>query len=145
MNNNRLTRIELFAFSGPPSFVIAARGSQECWYCILKLSCGDCSGFGACPVSTDGKGFDLIKWGDFLRSIRNQSVEEALEIVRSKGSEWLPGQLALVRSALLDTALSRQSRLKAAAGAEYKRSLFSNRPWNAAQLIHESIAYFSIL
>lgn len=161
MNQNKLSQIELFAFDAPPFLLCGTGQSERCWHVILKLSCGKQSGFAECILSADDTAVDLIKWGSFLMNIRNRTLEEALEIVRHKDSEWAKNQLKLVQTALLKLAQVTYVQHRIAVGAELwvsrnhsnllntlPKALIQKQPHfdlNTANLIDKSTAYFSIL
>lgn len=161
MNQIKLSRIELFAFDSPPSFLYGAEQADPCNYGVLKLTCGNQSGFGVCILSKDALAVDLIKWGSFLTDIRHHTLEEAFEIVRYKGLIWSTNQHELVKMALLELFEVKYLQYKIAAGAEFRgydyrsqvmksrpKSLIHNRKnydITSENLIDESSSYFSLL
>lgn len=161
MDQNKLSQIELFAFDSPPFLLSGTGQSERCWHVVLKLSCGKQCGFAECILSADDTAVDLIRWGSFLMNIRNRTLEEALEIVRHKVSEWAKNQFELVQTALLKLAQVKYVQHRIAVGAElweYRnhsillkalpKALIPKQPHfdlNTTNLIDKSTAYFSIL
>ena len=160
MNNARLSRIELFAFNTRPSFLSGSE-SSGCWYGVLKLTCGRQISYGECILCADDNAVDLIKWGSFLKNVRNCTVEEALEITRLHGQEWAPSQWTLLQAALDSMLQTRYLRAKTAAGTgrnglrgnAYSSSAdslphdikYAQGHLSPAQLFGESVSYFSLV
>ncbi|WP_342565590.1 hypothetical protein NST84_10910 [Paenibacillus sp. FSL R7-0345] len=129
MINDRLSRIELFAFSSRPSFMHHSE-PYGCWYGVLKLTCGKQICYSDCVLCAGDHAVDLIKWGSFLKGICHCTIEEADDYVRLHGREWTPDQLILLKAAL-----------------EY-RLANSNREHsqlNAPVLFREAVSYYSLM
>lgn len=160
MNNSRLSRIELFAFDTRPSFMHGSEPSG-CWYGVLKLTCGQQISYGKCILCAGDNAVDLVKWGSFLKNIRNSTIEEAFELIRLHGQEWAPNQRNLLHAALDNMLQTGQLRMKIAAGAgryEHRINSFlpsrepvlhytkqSKSPPDSSILFNESVSYYSLV
>ncbi|CAM4291751.1 hypothetical protein [Paenibacillus typhae] len=137
MINNRLSRIELFAFSSRPSFMHHSE-PYGCWYGVLKLTCGQQICYSDCVLCAGDHGVDLIKWGSFLKGICHCTIEEAADYVRLHGREWNADQLILLKTALDSMFISTgHIPMKSGDGADSYL--------NPATLITEAVSYYSLL
>lgn len=102
MDQRRLSRIEVFVFDSPEPIHYGMEADPGSRYGILKLTCKGGSSWGACLISANTNTFDLIKWSSFLRMIYHCRLEEAIDKVRTHGSEWDQTQFELVQDALQD-------------------------------------------
>ncbi|MEC0167330.1 hypothetical protein [Paenibacillus graminis] len=160
MSNSKLSRIELFAFDTRPSFIHGSEPSG-CWYGVLKLTCGQQISYGKCILCAGDNAVDLIKWGSFLKHIRNCTIEEAFELIRLHGQEWAPNQSKLLQAALDNMLQTGQLRTKVVAGAgryEHRANtcLSSREPvlhyikqfkshLDSSLLFNESVYYYSLV
>ncbi|OBZ10480.1 hypothetical protein A8L34_17935 [Bacillus sp. FJAT-27264] len=158
--HHKLTRIEIFAV---PAFGAVHGSTADCekaYYIILKLSCqGDC-GWGLCSIL--GKGVDLVRWGTFLRCIRQCSLSEAVGVTQVASQSWQPSQFAMVQTALqnLQATLyppvlagmfrqkNRKPKLLHLSVEQLPGASALQPAWislDTAWLVEHSIAYYSIL
>lgn len=153
MDNSRLTKMELFAFSGRPSFLYKPVHAG-CWYILLKLSYQDRVSYGGCEVAVSGKGMDLVKWGACLKSIRSCPVEEMPEALYHMGEEGLFHQQTMMETAFHGLMEVCQQNFKMASGAarhesyrfpSVKKTAHPQAPLKNLSVLHdESVAYYSI-
>ncbi|MDO3411590.1 hypothetical protein QWJ34_17635 [Saccharibacillus sp. CPCC 101409] len=77
MSERRLSGIELFAFDVVAELREPAPRKEIRRYGLLKLSCGESSGFGVCLISEGFAPADLVRWGGCLRRLRGLTPGEA--------------------------------------------------------------------
>jgi hypothetical protein len=160
--HHKLTRIEIFAVPASGAVRSTEAECERPLYIILKLSCqGDC-GWGVCGILAQGKGVDLVKWGSFLRCIRQCSLSEAAGVAEATGRSWQPSRFAMVHAALQDLQATLQPPVLAGMNRQENRkpTLFhlpveqlhggTSLPpaWislDTAWLVEHSVAYYSIL
>lgn len=173
MDQRRLSRIEVFVFDSPEPIHYGMEAEPDSRYGILKLTCKGGSSWRACLISANTKPFDLIKWSSFLRMIYHCRLEEAIDKVRTHGSEWDQTQFELVQGALQDLKAKLQGKSFAghieqgrlyravAGGRDSRGGRLYYKPSKAMssvalqkhsypepdnnELINKSISYFSIL
>ncbi|NUU61707.1 hypothetical protein [Paenibacillus agri] len=158
--HHKLTRIEIFAIPASGAIHGSKADCEKPLYIILKLSCQRGCGWGLCSIL--GKGVHLVRWGTFLRCIRQCSLSEAVGVTQVASESWQPSQFAMVQTALQDlqaalyppvlagTVWQGNRKLKLLhLSAEQLRGASSLPPaWvslDTAWLTEHSVAYYSIL
>ncbi|WP_172253225.1 hypothetical protein [Saccharibacillus deserti] len=113
MNEGGLSGIELFAFD-----LAEEAGAKEPRrivrrYGLLKLSCGETAGCGACLLSEGFAPADPVRWSACLRRLRGLAPEEAAAAIaadRWGARERHPAQYALAARTLADLLAAREAR-----------------------------------
>ena len=160
MDSRRITSIELFALETQP-VLTGISGRTAARLLVLRLSIDEHVSYGECVISLNGRSLDLIKWGSYLRSIRNCTLEEALTKAQLQHKGWTTHQVQLLQAALAGLVRSVHPPLKIASGSakiEYQGymsvsqrssvsySLYQRTGgWKVSRLFEEAVSYYSIL
>ncbi|MFE4713763.1 hypothetical protein ACFRAM_23180 [Paenibacillus sp. NPDC056722] len=160
--HHKLTRIELFAVPASAAIHGSTADCEKPLYIILKLSCQRDCGWGLCSILAEGKGVDLVRWGNFLRCIRQCSLSEAVGVTQVTSQSWQPSQFAMVQTALQDLQATlyppvlagmfrqenRKSKLLHLSVEQLPGASSSPPAWISMDtdwLVEHSVAYYSIL
>lgn len=73
-------------------------------HAFLKISAGDCCGWGENVISVNQEDVDLQRWGSFFEDLKGLTVSEAMKYVRGRLTDWGDRRCEMAEMALIDVA-----------------------------------------